>query len=255
MKKISVFCVLMLMLVLAHTAAAQMNTSLFIEKVKYKSDGVIEIEFDDNTVRDTSLNWTGRETIAIFDKNGDKIDTSFELIGPDWLHIRSHKIKKEETYTFEIKNVSYGTRRDIVYSGFFVASPGWKIEYSEPPRFRRLNSQTGSLAAEVFIRDIEYDRGGRLEVAFAGRIDKKINIEWNGSEKAKVNDEMGRSYNASIVEYDRNKLKIKIIDAIENMNYILELSDIPFDSERLLFRVGFVARDDWRYRPPHPKTK
>lgn len=254
MKKISVFCALLL-LVLAQTAAAQMNTSLFIETVKYKSNGVIEIEFDDNTVRDASLNWTGREAIAIFDKDGNRIDSSFETVGPDWLHIRSQKITKEETYTFEIKNVSYGTRKDIVYSGFFIASPGWKIEYSEPPRFRKLNSQTGSLAAEVFIRDIEYDRGGHLEVAFAGRIGKKINIDWNGSEKVTVNDETGRSYDASIVEYDRNKLKIRIIDAIENMNYMLELSDIPFDSERLLFRVGFVARDDWRYKPPHPRTK
>lgn len=254
MKKISVFCALLL-LVLTQTAAAQMNTSLFIEEVKYKSDGVIEIEFDDNTVRDTSLNWNGREAIAVFDKDGNKIDSSFEAVGPDWLHIRSQKITNGETYTFEIKNVSYGTRKDITYSGFFIASPGWKIEYSEPPRFRKLNSQTGSLAAEVFIRDIEYDRGGYLEVAFAGRIDKKINIDWNGSEKVKVNDETGRSYNASIVEYDRNKLKIRIINAIENMNYMLELSDIPFDSERLLFRVGFVARDDWRYRPQHPRTK
>lgn len=255
MKKKSVFCALLLSLALAQTAAAQMNTSLFIEEVKYKRGVGIEIEFDDNTVKDAAVNWTGRETVAVFDKNGDRMDAAIESEGHDWLRINAPKIADGDTYTFEIRNVSYGMRKDIVFSGFFIASPGWKIGYKEPPRFRKLHSQTESSSADIFIRDVEYDRGGSLEVTFSNRVDRKVNIEWDGDEKVKVTDETGRSYDAGIEEYERNKLEIRIVDVIENMNYMLEVSDVPFGSERLLFRVGFVARDDWRYRPPHPRAR
>lgn len=255
MKRISVFSVMLLFLVLTQTAVAQMNTSLFIAEIKYKRDGGVEIEFDDNTVKEATLSWSGRETVVIFDKNGNRIDAALESHGPDWLRISPPKVTRGETYTFEIRNISYGTRRDIVYSGFFVASPGWKIAYKEPLRFRKLNWETGSSAADVFIRDVDYNHGGSLEVAFAGRAGKKVNIEWNGGESVKITDEMGRSYDAAIVKYERNKLEIQIMDAIENMNYTLEVSGVPFDSERLLFRVGFVARNDWRYRPSHTRAK
>lgn len=254
MKKIYVFCAtLLLSLVLVHAASAQMNTSLYIEEVKYKRDGTVEIEFDDNTVRDATLNWTGRELVSVFDKNGNKILADIESVGLDRLCVRVQDIKPGETYTFEIRNVSYGTRKDIVYNGFFVATSGWKIEYKEPPRFRMLNKQSDSAAADIFIRELEYGRGGHVEVHFAGRVGKKINIEWNGSEKATVTDETGKAYDARIVEYERNKLEIHVYDAIENMNYTLDISGVPYDNEKLSFRVGFIARDDWKYRAPRPR--
>lgn len=256
MKNISVFCtMLFLSLAVVCSASAQMNTSLYIEEVEFKRDGTVEIEFEDNTVRDIVLHWSGKEAVSVFDKNGNKTGAGIETGGPDWLRLRVQNIKPDETYTFEIRNVSYGTRKDIVYTGFFVAAPGWKIEYKEPLRFRRLHRQSESQATDIFIIDVEYDRGGHVEVGFSGRRGKRINIEWNGKEKVSVTDETGRGYDARIVEYERNKLEIYIYDAIENMNYLLEISDIPYSGERIAFNVNFTARDDWKYRPPQFRAK
>lgn len=242
-------------LCLTRTASAQMNTSLYIEEIKYKRDGSIEIEFDDNTVKDAAVNWTGRETVGVFDKNAGKVPAAIESRGPGWLNIRVRDIKPGETYTFEIRNVSYGTRKDIIYTGFFVAEPGWKIEYKEPPRFRMLHRQSNDTAADVYIRELEYDRGGHIEVGFAGRAGKKISIEWNGNEKVTVTDETGRAYDARIVEYERNKLEIRVRDIIENLNYSLEISGIPYGSGTISFKLSLTARDDWKYRPPRPVKK
>lgn len=258
MKKICALCIVVLMLLapgLTRIAGAQMNTSLYIEEIKYKRDGSVEIEFDDNTVRDAAISWTGRESVNVFDKNGGKVAAGIESSGSDWLNIRVKDIKPGETYTFEIKNVSYVARKDIIYTGFFVASPGWKIEYKEPPRFRMLHRQSNDTAADVFIREIEYDRGGHIEVSFAGRAGKKISIEWNGNEKVAVTDEAGRAYDASIVEYERNKLEIRVRDIIENLDYTLAISGIPYGSGTLSFKVSLTARGDWKYRPPRPVKK
>lgn len=245
----------LLLLCLTQAAVAQMNTSLYIEEIKYRRDGSIEIEFNDNTVRDPAISWTGKESVSVFDKNGNKIRADVESVGTDWVRVRPLDMRPGETFTFEIKNVSYGTRKDIVYTGFFVASPGWEIEYKEPPRFRLLHRQSNDTAADVFIREIEYDRGGHIEIGFAGRAGKKISIEWNGNERVTVKDETGRQYDARITEYEKNKLKIRVRDIVENLNYSLEISGIPHGSGTLSFKVGLMARDDWKYRPPRPVKK
>lgn len=239
----------------ARAAEAQMNTSLYIEEIKYKRDGSVEIEFDDNTVKEAAISWTGRELVTVFDKNGAKVASGVDSAGSDWLNVRVRDVKPGETYTFEIRNVSYGARRDIVYTGFFVASAGWKIEYKEPPRFRMLHRQSNDAAADVFIKEIEYDRGGHIEVGFAGRAGKKISIEWNGNEKVAVTDEAGRVYDARIVEYERNTLELHVHDIVENLDYSLAISGIPYGSGALSFKVSFTARDDWKYRPPRPVKK
>lgn len=258
MRRTCALCAAMLMLLgpgLTLTAGAQMNTSLYIEEIKYKRDGSIEIEFDDNTVKDAAISWTGRELVAVFDKNGAKVAAAVDSAGADWLNVRVRDVKPGETYTFEIRNVSYGARRDIIYTGFFVASTGWKIEYKEPPRFRMLHTQSNVAADDVFIKEIEYGRGGHIEVGFAGRAGKKISIEWNGNEKVAVTDETGRAYDARIVEYERNTLEIHVHDIVENLDYSLAISGIPYGSGTLSFKVSFKARDDWKYRPPRPVKK
>lgn len=257
MRRFIMFCAaLFLFSFLAQTARAQMNTSLFIEEIKYRRNGALHIDFDDNTVREAYVNWTGREILSVFDKSGAKVPAEVEARGEDWLYIRIPGAIEGETYTFEIRNVNYGARKDIVYTGFFIAASGWEIEYKQPPRFRQQGRQVSeSSSEEVFIREIEYDRGGRVEISFGGRMGKRIDIEWTGNEKVTVADKTGREYSAAIREYARNKLGIHILDIVENMDYSMEITNVAFGGETLSFKMDFTAARDWKYRPPRRSTK
>lgn len=240
----------------AHIAQAQMNTSLYIEEIAYKRNGNIKLGFKDNTVRKVAVNWTERETLDVFDKDGRKISAEINSHGVDWLTIYIPRIVEGEIYTFELKRVSYGVRNDIVYTGFFVAAKDWKIEYREPLRFRKqLIQPSASSTEDVFIREMEYSHGGDLNVKFAGVKRKKIRLEWSGNEAITVRDETGTSYDARLKEYGHNEIEVKIRGVVENMNYIIEISNVPYGGQSLSFKASFTARDNWRYRLPQAKDR
>lgn len=235
-----------------HAACAQMNTSLYIDEIEYKRSGHIEIEFDDNTVNDFTINWSNREIFSVFDKNGNKIPSEISAIGSDWLRVYVPNIVEGEIYTFELRRVSYQARNDIDYTGFFSAIPNWKIEYSEPPRFRKQIRDSNASAKDVIVSRLDYNRGGRLKASFAGLPGKKISIEWNGKEKIVVMDETGTVYKAHIEEYEKNQVEVRIRNIVENMNYTIEISNITYNNESISFKLAFTARDNWKYRPPRP---
>lgn len=237
-----------------HTACAQMNTSLYIDEIEYKQSGHVEIEFEDNTVNDFVIHWSNREVFNVFDKNGKKIHSEIFGTGNDWLRVYVPNIVEGEIYTFELKRMSYQTRDDIEYTGFFSAIPNWKIEYSEPPRFRKQIMDSNASAKDIIVRRLDYDRGGRLKVGFAGLPGKKISIEWNGKEKVVVKDETGIVYGAHIEEYEKNEIEVRISNVVENMNYTIEISNVTYNNEDLSFKLAFTARDSWKYRPPRPAT-
>lgn len=256
MKKINIAAVISILcaatLFFTHAACAQMNTSLYIDEIEYKRSGHIKIEFDDNTVNDLAINWNNKEIFNVFDKNGKKIPSEISGIGNDWLHVHVPNMVDGEIYTFELKRVSYQARDDIEYTGFFSAIPNWKIEYNEPPRFRKQAIDSNASAKDVIVRRLDYDRGGRLKVGFAGLPGKKINIEWNGKEKVVVMDETGAIYKAQIEEYEKNEMEVRITNIIENMNYTIEISNVTYNDENISFKLAFTAKDNWRYRPPRP---
>lgn len=257
MRKIIIFCAALLLFpFLAQTARAQMSTSLFIEEIKYRRNGGLHIDFDDNTVREAHVTWTDREILSVFDKSGAKVPANIETRGDNWLYIYIPNIREGGTYTFEIRNVSYGTRKDIVYTGFFIAYPGWEIEYKQPPRFRQSNRQTPENTSDgIFVREIEYDRGGHVEVSFGGHADKGRHIEWTGDEKVTVVDKAGRTYSANVMKYKKNELEIQVLGIVEHMDYSLEITNVPFGGETLSFNMDFTAADDWKYRPQRSVTK
>lgn len=235
-----------------HAACAQMNTSLYINEIEYNKSGHIEIKFKDNTVNGFVIHWSNREIFSVFDKDGRKIPSEIFDTGNDWLRIHVPNIVEGEIYTFELKRVSYQARDDIEYTGFFSAIPNWKIEYREPPRFRKQIMDANASAKDIIVRRLDYDRGGRLKVGFAGLPGKKISIEWNGKEKVIVMDETGIVYEARIEEYEKNEMEVHISNVVENMNYTIEIANVTYNNESLSFKLAFTAKDSWRYRPPRP---
>lgn len=238
-----------LLLLPVQAVKAQMNTSLYIREIEYKKNKV-EIEFADNTLKDLTLRWTDKELLNVFDKSGARVPAEIMEKSEDRLRFYLPKAAENGIYTFELSRVSYGGRNDIVYTGFFVTTPNWTIEYKTPPRFRKQAAAGESSAEDVFIRDLEYDRGGRLEIKFAAVRGKAIHLEWSGGERVVVKDETGTAYETFIEEYGKNKIELRILDIVENMNYVITISNIDYNSEKLSFQTVFTARDDWRYRPP-----
>lgn len=233
-----------------HIAHAQMNTSLYIREIAYKRNGNIKLEFGDNTIKKVAVSWTGREILNVSDKTGREIPAEIISHGVNWLTIYTYDIVEGETYTFDLKRVSHGVRNDIAYTGFFVAEPGWTIEYHEPVRYRKQLIQPGAaLTKDVFISEIKYNRGGDLDIKFAGVKGKEICLEWSGGETIAVRDETGAVYDARIKEYGDNEIEVKISGIVENMNCIIEISNVPYGDQSLSFKAPFTARNDWKYRP------
>lgn len=250
MKRILVLAVASVLL-FSNIACAQMNTSLFITGINYKTEDNIELVFGDNTVREVTIKWTEREALSVFDKDGRKIPAVITSRAADRLGFFAPEVASGEICTFELRRVSYGARNDIVYTGFFAATSGWKIEYHAPPRFRKpITPPTAATTEDVFIRDMEYEQGGHLEVRFGCIKGKKINLEWSGGETISVKDEIGATYGAQILEYGHNEIEIRIHNVIENMNYVIEIAKVPYGGKTIAFKTTFTARQDWKYRPP-----
>lgn len=239
-------------LLFTNNAYGQMNTSLYIEEIRYRGEGNIELIFKDNTLEYLVMRWSGKETLAVFNKNGEKVPSVINSIGADWLIFHVAAAEENETYTFELRRVPYGGRNDVFFTGFFIAAPDWKIEYRQPPRFRRRGLRDGAFSASVFIQEIGYKHGGKLTIQFVGAEGKKVNLEWSGKENIVVRDETGTFYIPRVLEYGQDRIDIGVHDIVENMDYCVEISNIIYGTEKLSFKTAFTARGNWKYRPPLP---
>ena len=81
---------------------------------------------------------------------------------------------------------------------------------------------------------------------FQGVDGSKPRIAWSGSEKVTVRDTKGKEYPVSVIEREKDGLKLGISGLAKGGSYRLTVEGVAFDGKKLTLTGDFVARNGWK---------
>ncbi|MDO5116259.1 MAG: hypothetical protein Q4D58_09205 [Synergistaceae bacterium] len=249
MKKIMITLAAALSLLTAGSALAAERS--FIEEVRYTTDGIVDIELEDKGARGGAIKWTGAEKVEVRDAAGKPMKASISRQGRDSLSIFVEKPKIGEKYSFAISGFDFAGEKDVKLSSWFVAEPGWRAEYEGAPRkspgaAAEVRHHDGTHWGELYIHEMEFEKGGRLDLEFKAAGGRTPAIDWDGREELSIADAKGKYYPANVIKMERDELKLRIGGLTAGERYSITIKNIQYAGKSVTLSAEFVARDGWR---------
>ena len=251
MKKIMAGCLSAFILLSAGAAFAQP----YVEEVMYANFGLVYVELADDFVRGDDLVWTKSEKVEVRDSAGMLVEAGLRPRDGDSLDIFLPKVKDGERYSFKLSGLSFAGKKKVSLSSWFKATPDWKAEFRSAGQrdpyvtvggIQVSGADGARKGGGLRIEEMEFKRGGRLEVEFQGVDGSKPRIAWSGSEKVTVRDTKGKEYPVSVIEREKDGLKLGISGLAKGGSYRLTVEGVAFDGKKLTLTGDFVARNGWK---------
>lgn len=107
----------------------------------------------------------------------------------------------------------------------------------------------GQFRDRVYIEEMEFKRGDRLEVDF--ELPPMKRISWNSGERISVRDAQGKKFRVNIVKRDKDDVKLRIEGLKPGQNYTLSITGLTCDGKKYDFRENFTAQNGWKVERHH----
>ena len=115
---------------MAGTSLASQN--VYVEGVKFRGDGIVEIDLEDKADKDAQIVWTKQETVSVRDASGREVKAELNKHDDDTFFLTVPEFLLDGKYFFSVDNLNYGRHSKIRVTSYFVATPHWKAEYDGP---------------------------------------------------------------------------------------------------------------------------
>ncbi|MDO5562468.1 MAG: hypothetical protein Q4F74_02535 [Synergistaceae bacterium] len=249
MKKIillsAAFC-----LAFASMAFAAQNVK--IEEIEYKGNGRVEIDLDDDTVRDPKIIWTKQETAVVRDSKGKIVPADITMKDDDTMLVFIKDIVPLERYNIHVSNINFGSQSQATVVGSFIADPKRKSK-GAVPQDTSDRAPAAKINTSLFIGKMEFERGNKLEVDIDDAVGHDNEIRWDGSERVFIKDNNGKTYSARIKKTDKDELDIIISGLARGQKYSIVISGFLYRGSRCSVEGDFTAVNDWKFRDPRHK--
>jgi hypothetical protein len=249
-KQISVLMVcICLIFVMAGSAMASEN--VYVEEVRFREDGVVEIDLEDQKDKDAQIVWTKQETVSVRDASGREVEAELRKHDDDTFFLTVPEFLLDGRYSFSVDNVSYGRHSKMRITSYFVASPQWKAEYYGPVAPGSTSGPIGKTT--LYVGEMEFKNGNELEIDIDDAVGHDNEITWDGQEKIVVADKDGKTYPIRVKKYDKDEIEIQIDGLVIGAKYGVEIRGILYRKGKVTLVAEFEATNGWNYKDPRKK--
>ena len=253
------FFVLAMAAVLACTvfpAAAKVrrirSMQIAVTNVQYLGGGMAAVDLQDSCHDSTAVTWTGSETVAVKDAQGNAVPASVTQADNDTVNIMLQNPAARTAYTFLISHMTVGTHSRVSLSGSFKTIPGWKSGAPEPQQTSE-NGQPAADRGDLYIGAMNFaNKRLFIDIDTAARRDDLIH--WDKTERVTVRDTHGHSFTASIGEESQGRLNLYFVGLRPGDTYKVSVGNINYDGARYAVNGEFVATEGWSYKPDEKKN-
>lgn len=235
---------------IAASAFAAQNAK--IDDVSYKGAGKVEIDLKDNTVKDPKIVWTKQETAVVRDSSGKVVSADITKQDDDTVAIFVRNIIPYERYNFHVSNINFGSQTQATFVGSFVAEPQ-KKKIAQTSQGTPDGAPTAKINSTLFIGKMEFDKGGKLEIDIDDAVGHDNEIRWDGTEKAIVKDQNGKTYPAKITKTDKDEADIYISGLTQGRQYSILVTGFMYRGARSSVVGDFTAANNWEFKDPRHK--
>ena len=238
-----------LIFITAGSALASQN--VYVEEVKFREGGIVEIDLEDKTDKDAQIVWTTQETVSVRDASGREVKAELKKHDDDTFFLKVPEFLLDGRYSFSVDNVNYGRHSKIMVTSYFVATPHWKAEYDGPVAPGSSSDPIGKTT--LYVGEMEFKNGNELEIDIDDAVGHDNEITWDGKEKIMVADKDGGTYPVRVKKYDNDEIELLIDGLASGAKYRVEIRGILYRGEKVTLVAEFEATGGWEYKDPRKK--
>ena len=243
-----IFCLCSILMISGTLSASE---NVYVEEVKFREEGVVEIDLEDKGDKDAQIVWTKQETVSVRDASGREVKAQLKKHDGDTFFLTVPEFLLDGRYSFSIDNVSYGRHNKVRLTSYFVASPRWSAEYDGPVAPGSTGEPIGKTT--LYIGEMEFKNGNLLEIDIDDAVGHDNEIQWDGNEKIMVGDKEGKTYAVRVRKYDKDEIELQIEGLASGTRYGVEIRGILYRGQKATLIAEFEATNGWEYKDPRKK--
>ncbi|MDD4159765.1 MAG: hypothetical protein PHO18_02340 [Synergistaceae bacterium] len=228
------------------------SQNVYVEGVKFREDGIVEVDLEDKTDKDAQIVWTKQETVSVRDASGREVKAEMRKHDDDTFFLMIPNFLTDGRYSFSVDNLNYGRHSKIRVTSYFVATPHWKAEYDGPVA---PGSSSGEPIGKttLYIGEMEFKKGNELEIDIDDAVGHDNQIRWDSKEKIIVADKDGKTYPVRVKKYDKDEIELQIDGLASGTKYGIEIRGILYRGDKVTLVAEFEASNGWEYKDPRKK--
>ncbi len=227
------------------------SENVYVEEVKFREEGIVEIDLEDRADKDAEIVWTKQETVSVRDASGREVKAELRKHDNDTFFLMIPEFLVNGKYSFDMDNINYGRHKKIRLTSYFVASPLWSAEYDGP--MAPLNTGEPIEKTTLYIGEMEFSNGNELKIDIDDAVGHDNEITWDGNEKITAADKDGTKYAVRALKYDKDEIKLQIDGLSSGSRYGVEIRGILYRGRKVTLVAEFEATNGWGYKDPRKK--
>lgn len=233
---------------LVFSAGAMAKENVVIDGISYEGNGAFEVDVKDTAVKKAEIVWTEQETLSVKDSAGNSVPAVLVKDDGDTYKIFIQNAKKNDLYSFQIKNAQLGDKKGIDLQGVLKAAQGWSLSGSSAQAQKLPVPVAAQGKQSLYIYEMEFNDRDEVEIEFKDLNSPYCNIAWDSNVKITAADAAGKLHEVKIIGYDNDDIKIRISGVVKNEKYKIHIANVPVNGGRTSFTADAVAVNGWKYR-------
>ena len=248
MKKLFVPVLAAVLSLFVLSAGAMAKENVVIDGISYEGNGAFEVDVKDTADTKAQIVWTEQETLSVKDSAGNEIPAVVVRYDEDTYKIFIQNAKKNDLYSFELKNAQLGDKKGIDLHGVLKTTHGWSLSGTHAQLQKLPQPAAAQGKQSLYIYEMEFNDGDEVEIEFRDLSSPYCNIAWDSNVKITATDASGKLHDVKIIGYDNDDIKIRISGVVKNEKYKIHIANIPVNGGRASFTADAVAVNGWKYR-------